>query len=179
MAADAEKVTEVDRVLERLTRFHPEACQLVLRLISAIDKQRRVEEAAKDYPSYEIAGFELSDLYAVFQSTLQNLATSDATSIEFDHAGGVINQFLRSLAAKGYVLESDEFTPEAHADLVGKSVEIGYDLKLRPGSVDSPRASGRIYTVSDVQGDVISVTSVDDQTFDVSPMQVERMFVPD
>lgn len=179
MAHDINEQSVADRILKRLTAEHPEACQMMMELISQIDKQRRVEEIAKECPSYEVAGFDLSDLHPVFTGTLRNLASSDATSIEFDHAAAVINDFLRGLAMEGYAPESDPLMPEEHADLVCKSVEIGYDLKLKAGSVDSPRASGRLYCVSDVHDNIISVTDIDDRTFDVSPMQVERMFIPD
>lgn len=90
-----------NNILTTLTTQHPEACSLLVKLIQAIDLEKRSKSEHG-----EVMGFDLCDLVGITEATLDNLSHSDTTTEESDHAMRVLHALVVDLESKGVRLQS-------------------------------------------------------------------------
>ena len=157
-------------ILDKLTQDHPEACRLMVELVTVIDREKRQVELASDHPRSEVVMFDLSGCRSAFETTLENLAMSDATPIEFDHGASVMMNFFSSLAERGYGLASSPLSNAEQKELFAKVIEVGVEVEVKdpgPRSAYDSAFVGTVSSVADIGNRNIKVEDLDGDQFDV------------
>lgn len=92
-------------ILEKLAGNHPEACRLFVELARSIDQEKRdVLMAHFDDEESSEAPVELSEATGHVLTVIENLGSSDATPIEFDHYACVFTSVFVDLESKSFQL---------------------------------------------------------------------------
>lgn len=94
-----------EKIINTLLTDHPQACQLLVKLMQAIDLQLRRESEYE-----EVNNLCLSELDGLISATIQNLSISDATPVEADHGFRVLHTLFIHLQTMGvfWSLQSEE-----------------------------------------------------------------------
>ncbi|WP_415912395.1 hypothetical protein [Neptuniibacter sp. QD37_11] len=114
-------------IAAKLVNDHPEACQLLVDLIQAIDAEKKPLADLHD----DFEGLSLNDLTSTVDGTLADLSVSDATSVEFDHALRVLHGVFVDLEAQGLdFVRGPVFVYAAELGMTGEKVVYReYDSK--------------------------------------------------
>ncbi|WP_300497971.1 hypothetical protein [Marinobacter sp.] len=89
-------------ILEELAGQHPEACRLFVELARSIDREKRDALMAHFDGEEDEAPVELSEATGHVLSVIENLGSSDATPIEFDHYACVFTTVFVDLEFKSF-----------------------------------------------------------------------------
>lgn len=165
-----------DEILNELVSKHREACNLILNLVQAIDLEKKALSCQD-----EVKSFDLSALTEWTSATIDNLALSDATPVESDHAFRVLHGLFVDLQSNGVNFHSvdseDEimwikskipcdylvkWSTEVDADSPRSAAENARAMLLDPGC-ESIR-----FDVLDEKGCITTVDLFDDEGIDLA-----------
>lgn len=92
-------------ILDELVDKHPEACRLFMELARSIDQEKRdVLMVYFDDEESDEAPVELSEATGHVLTVIENLGSSDATPVEFDHYACVFTSVFVDLESKSFQL---------------------------------------------------------------------------
>lgn len=131
-------MSEANMIAEKLVKEHPEACFLMRTMLVELAHQGKVKSVNE-----ELDTVTLSEMQETVSNTLENLAMSDATPIEFDYFATVMSGFFTLLEGAGFdVKEVDDAVEGQCAKCKGELRNDGYCKNEACYHADWPQSVG-------------------------------------
>lgn len=111
-------MSEVKLIAEKLVKDHPDACFLMRTMLVELARQGKADSVHE-----ELDTVTLSEMQGTVSSTLENLAVSDATPVEFDYFATIMSGFFTLLEGAGFDVK------DVDAVVDGQCVKCKGDLR--------------------------------------------------